>query len=94
MNVNVRINPSDIENFDEYDLVELYSELSCDEKVNFLREVNMINIDDMSMFDPLEKIQNILYNLPLDESYKIVCKLKEDFKSQEEWEELVKSINS
>lgn len=35
MNVNVKINPSDIENFDEYDLIELYSELSCDEKVNF-----------------------------------------------------------
>ncbi|QPX63201.1 hypothetical protein F371_061 [Campylobacter phage F371] len=54
----------------------------------------MMDIADISMFDPLKKIQNILYNLPLDESYKIVCKLKEDFKSQEEWEELVKSINS
>ncbi|QPX63873.1 hypothetical protein F358_065 [Campylobacter phage F358] len=94
MNVNVRIDPSDIENFDEYDLVELYSELSCDEKSKFFKRINMMDIADISMFDPLKKIQNILYNLPLDESYKIVCKLKEDFKSQEEWEELVKSINS
>lgn len=57
-------------------------------KKSFLQKITS-NIEEA-----LEKITNILYDLPYDQAYEIVCKLKDEFKSFEEWQEISRDINN
>ncbi|GAA7171148.1 hypothetical protein HpCK101_08820 [Helicobacter pylori] len=86
MYVNVSISASDIENIDADNLAELFEDLSTKEQREFFR---IIHKDTK----PLERIRAILSNLSNDEAFEILKELNNEFKSDEKWQELIKSIN-
>lgn len=86
MYVNVSISASDIENIDADNLAELFQDLSTKEQEEFFR---IIHKD----IKPLEGIRDILSNLSNDEAFEILKELNNEFKSDEKWQELIKSIN-
>ncbi|EJJ3420270.1 hypothetical protein OH756_000640 [Campylobacter jejuni] len=86
MYVNVNIDASDLEDIDADDLAELFEDLSIKEQEEFFR---MIHKD----IKPLERIRAILYNLSNHEALKLLKELNNEFKSNEEWQKTIKSIN-
>ncbi|ECL1829900.1 hypothetical protein FU371_09110 [Campylobacter jejuni] len=86
MYVNVSISASDIENIDADNLAELFEDLSTKEQREFFR---IIHKD----IKPIERIRAILSNLSNDEAFEILKELNNEFKSDEKWQELIKSIN-
>lgn len=86
MYVNVSIDASDLENFYAHDLVELFEDLSTKEQEEFF---GIIHKD----IKPLERIRAILSNLSNDEALKLLKELNNEFKSDEEWQKTIKSIN-
>ncbi|EHY5666404.1 hypothetical protein K4I92_000195 [Campylobacter jejuni] len=86
MYVNVNIDASDLEDIDADDLAELFEDLSIKEQEEFF---GMIHKD----IKPLERIRAILSNLSNDEVLKLLKELNNEFKSDEEWQKTIKSIN-
>ena len=86
MYVNVSIDASDLEGFYADDLAELFEGLSIKEQEEFF---SLIDKDTK----PLGRIKNILSNLSNDEALKLLKELNNEFKSDEEWQETIKSIN-
>ncbi|EDP2965563.1 hypothetical protein FW107_07565 [Campylobacter jejuni] len=86
MYVNVSIDASDLENFYAHDLAELFEDLSTKEQEEFF---GIIHKD----IKPIERIRDILSNLSNDEAFEILKELNNEFKSDEKWQELIKSIN-
>ncbi|ECP9226237.1 TPA: hypothetical protein SEY12_001765 [Campylobacter jejuni] len=86
MYVNVSIDASDLEDFYADDLAELFEGLSTKEQREFF---GIIHKD----IKPLERIRAILSNLSNDEAFEILKELNNEFKSDEKWQELIKSIN-
>ncbi|EOI5977833.1 TPA: hypothetical protein ACTN39_001850 [Campylobacter jejuni] len=86
MYVNVSIDASDLEGFYADDLAELFEDLSIKEQEEFF---GIIHKD----IKPLERIRAILSNLSNDEALKLLKQLNNEFKSDGEWQEIIKSIN-
>ncbi|EHF1907582.1 hypothetical protein J0Y35_000567 [Campylobacter jejuni] len=86
MYVNVNIDASDLEDIDADDLAELFEDLSIKEQEEFF---GIIHKD----IKPLERIRAILYNLSNHEALKLLKELNNEFKSDEEWQKTIKSIN-
>ncbi|EAH7080143.1 hypothetical protein DA537_09115 [Campylobacter jejuni] len=86
MYVNVNIDASDLEDIDADDLAELFEDLSIKEQEEFF---GIIHKD----IKPLERIRAILSNLSNDEVLKLLKELNNEFKSDEEWQKTIKSIN-
>lgn len=86
MYVNVSISASDIENIDADNLAELFEDLSTKEQEEFF---GIIHKD----INPLKRIRAILFNLSNDEALKLLKELNNEFKSDKQWQEMVKSIN-
>lgn len=86
MYVNASIDASDLEDIDADDLAELFEDLSIKEQEEFFR---IIHKDTK----PMERIRAILSNLTNDEILELLKKLNREFKSNEEWQEVAKSIN-
>ncbi|EFS5874938.1 hypothetical protein HW790_000051 [Campylobacter coli] len=86
MYVNVSIDASDLEGFYAHDLAELFEDLNTKEQEEFF---GIIYKD----IKPLERIRAILSNLSNDKALKLLKELNNEFKSDEEWQEVVKSIN-
>ncbi len=86
MYVNVSIDASDLEDIDAHDLAELFEDLSTKEQEEFF---GIIHKD----IKPLERIRAILSNLSNDEALKLLKELNNEFKSDEEWQKTIKSIN-
>ncbi|ECZ4651384.1 hypothetical protein F8G26_08255 [Campylobacter jejuni] len=86
MYVNVNIDASDLEDIDADDLAELFEDLSIKEQEEFFE---IIHKD----IKPLERIRAILSNLSNDEVLKLLKELNNEFKSDEEWQKTIKSIN-
>ncbi|EAH9333963.1 hypothetical protein EX128_02415 [Campylobacter jejuni] len=85
MYVNASIDASDLEDIDADDLAELFEDLSIKEQEEFFR---MIHKDK-----PIERIRSILHHLSNDETLELLKELNSEFKSNEEWQEVAKSIN-
>ncbi|EHV0434134.1 hypothetical protein KZ047_001591 [Campylobacter jejuni] len=86
MYVNVSIDASDLEDIDAHDLAELFEDLSTKKQEEFF---GIIHKD----IKPLERIRAILSNLSNDEALKLLKELNNEFKSDEEWQKTIKSIN-
>ncbi|EOH9591142.1 TPA: hypothetical protein ACHDSV_001566 [Campylobacter jejuni] len=86
MYVNASIDASDLEDIDADDLAELFEDLSIKEQEEFFR---IIHKDTK----PMERIRVILSNLTNDEILELLKELNREFKSNEEWQEVAKSIN-
>ncbi|HAA1819996.1 hypothetical protein I9C56_01090 [Campylobacter jejuni] len=86
MYVNANIDASDLEDINADDLAELFEDLSIKEQEEFFR---MIHKDTK----PIERIRSILSNLSNDETLELLKELNGEFKSNEEWQEVAKSIN-
>ncbi|MFX3627597.1 hypothetical protein ACD574_02380 [Campylobacter sp. LH-2024] len=86
MYVNASIDASDLEDIDAYDLAELFKDLSIKEQEEFFR---IIHKDTK----PIVRIKAILSNLSNDETLELLKELNWEFKSNEEWQEVAKSIN-
>lgn len=86
MYVNASIDASDLEDIDADDLAELFEDLSIKEQEEFFR---IIHKDTK----PMERIRAILSNLTNDEILELLKELNGEFKSNEEWQEVAKSIN-
>ncbi|EDP3359918.1 hypothetical protein GZ490_000208 [Campylobacter jejuni] len=86
MYVNVSIDASDLEDFYAHDLAELFEDLNTKEQEEFFR---IIHKD----IKPLERIRAILSNLSNNEALKLLKELNNEFKSDEEWQKTIKSIN-
>ncbi|MBZ7963336.1 hypothetical protein H2274_07200 [Campylobacter sp. W0049] len=86
MYVSTRIDVDDLEDFDVNDVVELFKYLTTDEQEEFFR---IIHKDTK----PIERIKAILSNLPNDEILELLKELNGKFKSNEEWQKVLKSIN-
>lgn len=87
MYVNASIDASDLEDFYADDLAELFRYLSTKEQEEFF---GIIHKD----INPLKRIRAILSNLPNDEALKLLKELNNEFKSDKQWQEMVKSINA
>ncbi|EHW1009557.1 hypothetical protein K1P22_000018 [Campylobacter jejuni] len=85
MYVNASIDASDLEDIDADDLAELFEDLSIKEQEEFFR---MIHKDKS-----IERIRSILHHLSNDETLELLKELNSEFKSNEEWQEVAKSIN-
>ncbi|MBX2482176.1 hypothetical protein I8765_01895, partial [Campylobacter jejuni] len=83
---NANIDASDLEDINADDLAELFEDLSIKEQEEFFR---MIHKDTK----PIERIRSILSNLSNDETLELLKELNGEFKSNEEWQEVAKSIN-
>ncbi|EAK2110034.1 hypothetical protein BFM12_08515 [Campylobacter jejuni] len=88
MYVNASIDASDLEDINADDLAELFEDLSIKEQEEFFR---MIHNKDTNK--PIERIRAILSNLSNDETLELLKELNGEFKSNEEWQEVAKSIN-
>ncbi|EAI5420467.1 hypothetical protein E5I20_07315 [Campylobacter coli] len=86
MYVNASIDASDLEDIDADDLAELFEDLSIKEQEEFFGIIYKDN-------KPIERIRAILSNLSNDEAFELLKKLNGEFKSNEEWQEVAKSIN-
>ncbi|MBZ7942052.1 hypothetical protein [Campylobacter molothri] len=86
MYVNVEIDASDLEDIDAGDLAELFGYLHIKEQEEFFR---IIHKDTK----PIQAIKAILSSLPNDEALGLLKELNSEFKSDEEWQEVAKSIN-
>ncbi|NBE34247.1 hypothetical protein [Campylobacter jejuni] len=82
----VNVYASDLEDIDADDLAELFEDLSTKEQEEFF---GIIHKD----IKPLERIRAILSNLSNDEALKLLKELNNEFKSNKEWQEVIKSIN-
>ncbi|HEF1790027.1 TPA: hypothetical protein R8U93_001761 [Campylobacter jejuni] len=83
------IYPSDFEEFSVEDVVWFYEALSEKEQNEFL-----YRIKKSKSTDPEEKIRELFDELNNDETVMLLKELNEKFKSFEEWQEIVKSINN
>ncbi|MBZ7949653.1 hypothetical protein [Campylobacter molothri] len=86
MYVNTKIDVDDLEDFDANDVAELFKYLTTNEQEEFFR---IIHKDTK----PIVRIKAILSNLPNDETLELLKELNGEFKSNEEWQKVVKSIN-
>ncbi|EOH3074831.1 TPA: hypothetical protein R6A98_001796 [Campylobacter coli] len=80
---------SDFEEFSVEDVVWFYEALSKKEQNEFL-----YRIKKSKSTDPEEKIRELFDELNNDEMVMLLKELNEKFKSFEEWQEIVKSINN
>lgn len=80
---------SDFEEFSVEDVVWFYEALSEKEQNDFL-----YRIKKSKSTDPEEKIRELFDELNNDETVMLLKELNEKFKSFEEWQEIVKSINN
>ncbi|EAI3563774.1 hypothetical protein ACRC96_001704 [Campylobacter jejuni] len=83
------IYPSDFEEFSVEDVVWFYEALSEKEQNEFL-----YRIKKSKSTDPEEKIRELFDELNNDETVMLLKELNEKFKSFEEWQKIVKSINN
>ncbi|MBZ7952985.1 hypothetical protein H2258_06465 [Campylobacter sp. RM9939] len=86
MYVNTKIDVDDLEDFDANDVAELFKYLTTNEQEEFFR---IIHKDTK----PIVRIKAILSNLPNDETLELLKEFNGEFKSNEEWQEMAKSIN-
>ncbi|HDZ5008038.1 TPA: hypothetical protein RTG68_001622 [Campylobacter jejuni] len=85
-NIEDDIHPSDFEDFSVEDVVWFYEALSEDEQNEFLYQIKKDT-------DPGRKIKKLFNELNNDEAIILLKELNEKFKSFEEWQKIVKSIN-
>lgn len=85
MYVNVRIDASDLEDFDVDDVIELFDELSDYEQEEFFRRI--------SRDCPKKIIGALFFKLDNDEAKELLNELNQTIKSDKEWQEIAKSIN-
>ncbi|EAH5847138.1 hypothetical protein WDJ14_001637 [Campylobacter coli] len=88
-NIEDDIYPSDFEEFSVEDVVWFYEALSEKEQNEFL-----YRIKKSKSTDPEEKIRELFDELNNDETVMLLKELNEKFKSFEEWQKIVKSINN
>ncbi|EAI4085105.1 hypothetical protein APU48_08200 [Campylobacter jejuni] len=88
-NIEDDIYPSDFEEFSVEDVVWFYEALSEKEQNEFL-----YRIKKSKSTDPEEKIRELFDELNNDETVMLLKELNEKFKSFEEWQEIIKSINN
>lgn len=87
MEICVNIDPNDVSYLEYEDLVELFYSLSRRERTQFFNKI----FDSKN--DAFNLIRSILDVLPSDVSFEIVTKLKDYYKSSDEWVKISKSIN-
>ncbi|EAL5963800.1 hypothetical protein DSN88_07460, partial [Campylobacter jejuni] len=87
--MNLDIDVSDIDYVDVNDVLYLFNDrLNEAEQEDFLRRLN----EDINI-NPLQRIKIILQSLPNYEALNILKELNNEFKSDDEWQEIVKNIN-
>lgn len=86
-NIDDDIEPSDFEEFDVEDVVWFYEALSEDEQNEFLCQIKKEE-------EPMDRIKELFEMLNNNEAIELLNELNNNFKSVEEWQEIVKSINN
>ncbi|EAL2460468.1 hypothetical protein YZ31_07525 [Campylobacter lari] len=86
-NIDDDIEPSDFEEFDVEDVVWFYEALSKDEQNEFLYQIKKEE-------EPIDRIKELFEMLNNNEAIELLNELNSNFKSDKEWQEIVKSINN
>ncbi|EIV6476761.1 hypothetical protein ACP0SG_07610 [Campylobacter lari] len=86
-NITDDIEPSDFEEFDVEDVVWFYEALSKDEQNEFLYQIKKEE-------EPIDRIKELFEMLNNNEAIELLNELNSNFKSDKEWQEIVKNINN
>ncbi|ECW8954950.1 hypothetical protein F5R70_05870 [Campylobacter lari] len=85
MYVNAKISVDDLELVSLYEIIELFNNLDNDQQEEFFRKVGRISTK--------KRIKTLFKMLNNNEAIELLNELISIFKSDKEWQEIVKNIN-
>ncbi|MBT0824392.1 hypothetical protein KJQ78_03845 [Campylobacter lari] len=85
MYVNAKISVDELELVSLYEIIELFNNLDNDQQEEFFRKVGRISTK--------KRIKTLFKMLNNNEAVELLNELNSNFKSDKEWQEIIKSIN-